>query len=155
MTTKVDKYGFAIRECRRCGGSGRYSYNTIDGDRCYGCGGTGWQHTPKASKAYLAWVAACKAARQPVGADLLPGDLVRDYHAPKSEPFAKVVAVAHDPYEWAGHSNRPDGTRFNIMTGVTIILDDGRIWRHRACSLVRRKRNVPAAPFLAWPGATM
>ena len=27
--------------CGRCGGSGRYSFNQIDGDRCYGCNGTG------------------------------------------------------------------------------------------------------------------
>ena len=27
--------------CPRCGGSGHYSYNQMDGTRCYGCGGTG------------------------------------------------------------------------------------------------------------------
>lgn len=27
--------------CPRCGGSGHYSYNQIDGTRCYGCGGSG------------------------------------------------------------------------------------------------------------------
>lgn len=27
------------RTCGRCGGSGRFSYNQIDGDRCYGCNG--------------------------------------------------------------------------------------------------------------------
>lgn len=27
--------------CGRCGGSGRYSWNQIDGDRCFGCGGSG------------------------------------------------------------------------------------------------------------------
>lgn len=26
-------------ECGRCGGSGRFSYNQVDGDRCYGCNG--------------------------------------------------------------------------------------------------------------------
>jgi hypothetical protein len=25
--------------CSRCGGTGRFSYNQIDGDRCYGCSG--------------------------------------------------------------------------------------------------------------------
>lgn len=29
------------RVCGRCAGSGRYSFNAIDGDRCYGCGGKG------------------------------------------------------------------------------------------------------------------
>ncbi len=27
--------------CGRCGGCGRYSYNQITGDRCFGCNGTG------------------------------------------------------------------------------------------------------------------
>lgn len=27
--------------CPRCGGSGSYSYNPMDGTRCYGCGGSG------------------------------------------------------------------------------------------------------------------
>lgn len=27
--------------CGRCGGSGSYSYNSMDGDRCYGCSGKG------------------------------------------------------------------------------------------------------------------
>ncbi len=29
------------RRCGRCGGSGKYSFNLMDHDRCYGCGGTG------------------------------------------------------------------------------------------------------------------
>ena len=28
-------------KCPRCGGSGHYSYNQMDGTRCYGCGGSG------------------------------------------------------------------------------------------------------------------
>ena len=28
-------------KCPRCGGSGHYSYNQMDGTRCYGCNGTG------------------------------------------------------------------------------------------------------------------
>lgn len=27
--------------CKRCGGSGRYSWNQMDGDKCYGCMGSG------------------------------------------------------------------------------------------------------------------
>lgn len=34
--------GIGVKDvCGRCGGSGRYSFNQIDGDRCYGCGGPG------------------------------------------------------------------------------------------------------------------
>ena len=37
--------------CGRCGGSGRFSYNQIDGDRCYGCSGTGEKLTKRGSVA--------------------------------------------------------------------------------------------------------
>jgi hypothetical protein len=40
--------------CGRCGGSGRYSFNQIDGDRCYGCGGSG-QRLSKRGKAAKAF----------------------------------------------------------------------------------------------------
>ena len=29
-----------VKVCGRCGGSGRYSYNQMDGDRCFGCSGS-------------------------------------------------------------------------------------------------------------------
>lgn len=29
-----------VETCGRCGGTGRYSYNTMDGDRCFGCSGS-------------------------------------------------------------------------------------------------------------------
>lgn len=36
--------------CPRCGGSGSYSYNSFDGTRCYGCGGSG--HVVNTVRAY-------------------------------------------------------------------------------------------------------
>jgi hypothetical protein len=41
--------------CGRCGGSGKFSYNQMDGDRCYGCQGSGVRYTKrgKAAKAFL------------------------------------------------------------------------------------------------------
>lgn len=44
---------FETQACTRCGGSGRYSFNLMHGDRCYGCGGTGTTYTKrgKAAKA--------------------------------------------------------------------------------------------------------
>jgi hypothetical protein len=35
---RIMKAGFTT-VCGRCGGTGHYSYNQIDGTRCYGCGG--------------------------------------------------------------------------------------------------------------------
>jgi len=42
---------FETKSCSRCGGSGRYSFNLMHGDRCYGCAGSGLQHTKRGSAA--------------------------------------------------------------------------------------------------------
>lgn len=42
---------FEHTTCGRCGGCGRYSYNQIDGDRCYGCHGTGFALTRRGNAA--------------------------------------------------------------------------------------------------------
>lgn len=39
------------QDCSRCGGTGRYSYNSMHGDRCYGCSGTGQQIAGKRAAA--------------------------------------------------------------------------------------------------------
>lgn len=43
--------------CTRCGGCGRHSFNLVDGDRCYGCNGRGW-NMPKLTPALVATVRA-------------------------------------------------------------------------------------------------
>lgn len=48
MSSKAPKKtSFETKTCSRCGGSGSYSYNQIDGSRCYGCGGSGLQYTKR------------------------------------------------------------------------------------------------------------
>lgn len=51
MTTKPKILEYERETCGRCGGSGHYSYNQIDGTRCYGCGGTGKRLTKRGSAA--------------------------------------------------------------------------------------------------------
>jgi hypothetical protein len=59
--------------CPRCGGTGKYSYNTMHGDRCYGCGGAGEKYTKRgaAAAAYL------KTLRQVRADSVKPGDKLR------------------------------------------------------------------------------
>lgn len=54
MTTETKNTAIVYERqpCGRCGGSGRYSFNQIDGDRCYGCGGTGQKLTKRGAAAY-------------------------------------------------------------------------------------------------------
>ena len=49
MTTIAMEY--EKETCGRCGGSGQYSYNQIDGSRCYGCGGSGQRLTKRGAAA--------------------------------------------------------------------------------------------------------
>lgn len=42
---------FETETCSRCGGTGRYSFNQMDGDRCYGCGGKGIKLTKRGAAA--------------------------------------------------------------------------------------------------------
>jgi hypothetical protein len=39
--------GFESQTCGRCNGSGHYSFNMMDGTRCYGCGGSGVVYTKR------------------------------------------------------------------------------------------------------------
>lgn len=46
MTVTI-KLPFETVTCSRCGGSGKYSYNMMHGDMCYGCSGIGVKYTKR------------------------------------------------------------------------------------------------------------
>ena len=56
MTTRKPKTAFETEPCSRCGGSGNYSYNAMDGTRCYGCGGCGYKLSKRGSVAKKAFL---------------------------------------------------------------------------------------------------
>lgn len=84
MTTY--KITYETTECGRCGGSGRYSYNTLHGDMCYGCNGKGKQ----LSKAGFAAQTALRAWKNETTAmaagDVTVGMRIRmgDEHRPRT-----------------------------------------------------------------------
>jgi len=47
----VNKIGFEIETCSRCGGSGQYSYNQMTGSRCFKCHGLKHTLTKRGSAA--------------------------------------------------------------------------------------------------------
>ena len=55
MTKPAPNTIFETEVCGRCGGTGNYSYNQVDGTRCFGCGGCGWRRTKRGSAAYVWW----------------------------------------------------------------------------------------------------
>lgn len=74
--------------CGRCGGSGRYSYNMMHGDRCYGCGGAGVKLTKRgrAAQEYLNDLRSVRADEVKVG-DLVLCELL------SSSCFSAVASV--------------------------------------------------------------
>lgn len=87
-------WAIGLREvCGRCGGSGRYSFNQVDGDRCYGCNGVG-ERAAKLTKQVL------EAARVKVAAGELEAarERSRRLRAAKAE-IKPLVAEAEAIYQ--------------------------------------------------------
>lgn len=61
--------------CGRCGGTGHYSFNMMDGTRCYGCGGRGWKLTKRGAAAHAKFMASLKVPAK----DLKLGDRVMEF----------------------------------------------------------------------------
>jgi hypothetical protein len=87
--------------CGRCGGSGHYSYNQIDGTRCYGCGGSGRRYTKRGRAAldYWHWLCSVPASQ------LVDGD--RDLDE-RSGRWGSVTVTANAEDQRSGHILAPD-----------------------------------------------
>ena len=151
---------FPTRCCSRCGGSGRYSYNSMHGDRCYGCNGTGRQLAGKKAGAIAAEVQdRIRRAKEPQISGLAPGDLIR--LTPEGRPthqirnggeWVEVLDVTTILGDTAGWSQRGEtrldrtaqwGVRPAVLIQkhrVSITLVDGRtLIRESGSQMVRRK----------------
>lgn len=84
---------FESKPCGRCGGSGKYSFNQMDGDRCYGCVGTGATLTKRGAAARAFFLASLK---RPAG-EVVVGMQVYDYAGlSASRRWHRVEAVRLD-----------------------------------------------------------
>lgn len=64
---------FEYVTCSRCCGTGKYSFNLMHGDRCYGCSGKGYKLTARGAAACKFYSdSMCKPAKE-----LQVGDVVR------------------------------------------------------------------------------
>lgn len=88
-----DESLFEAKFCGRCGGSGRFSFNLMDGDRCYGCHGSGIQLTArgKAAKAHLI------SLQQIAVSDLQVGMFIFDNEVNK---FLPILEIGTEPCGW-------------------------------------------------------
>lgn len=83
-TETVTRIAYESVECGRCGGSGHYSYNQLDGTRCYGCNGSGYVLTD-AGRAAKGALDAYKAEHFTIDAnELRTGDRFVDHDKPRT-----------------------------------------------------------------------
>lgn len=152
----VDRYGFPLQVCGRCGGSGKHSYNQLHGDVCYGCNGHGVRHTRKAHKEFQAWSYALKRQREAMGDSLQVGDELAILAATgvmstKVVGWHKIVSIEIQDVEcgWS-ISFDEDGIEQRTPTGwvMLITFDDGERIQSSTNAIFRRKGWVDPAPYV-------
>jgi len=99
--------------CSRCGGCGRYSWNPMHGDTCFGCSGTGVQPlNKKIAEIRAEYVAAVREARRPLANALEVGDKVAVYNGQKESSY--------DPERGVLASERMSGKRPGNIEWATV-----------------------------------
>ncbi len=148
------------KPCTRCGGTGHYSYNSVDGTVCYGCSGSGRMFATKAvGKMAVHRRAVMKAAQRPSTENLVVGDKVWvidgrivgptfSDRRPKGGHYVEVTAVAVTPrvVGWSGPDRAP--TCFERY----LTLADGtvhRMWSQILCRLADADAIPTVADYLA------
>lgn len=107
--------------CRRCGGSGQHSWNSVDGNVCYGCSGRGTVRSAAAKKAVAA-LTAWKDERASVAVtDVKAGDVVRLGSFGRGDKFVTVERVEHRDDLYAssgvGETKRETNVRVTLHAG--------------------------------------
>ena len=137
------KEGFPMQVCKRCHGSGRYSFNTITGDRCFGCLGSGKQIAKRASDGYNAYQDYKKSLAKPTVKNLSVGDQIAHDHN------WKVVVSLVETDEVCGELK--SGNNPIVYDYFWIVeLEDGTKLKDNGNLVVRRRvGKYDAQPFLA------
>ena len=87
------KIRFNTQACRRCSGTGKFSWNSADGDRCYGCGGKGKVRTAAAKRAAAALTGWLTENASVSVADVKAGDTIWWSAWPGKAGWAVVESV--------------------------------------------------------------
>lgn len=98
-------------ECSRCGGSGRYSYCQMYGDRCFKCQGKGRTYTKEAQQSRDQVVALRLSLTQKKAADLVVGDVVKHYGTVSS------IEVTQEPCGWYERDGVRVATSYKVFVG--------------------------------------
>ena len=154
--TGTDCHGFPTRTCTRCGGSGHYAFNRLDGTTCYGCSGTGTQYaTKRASAAVAAFRKAQRNAARPQVCDFQAGDVVTfdmtsEARALPTATWRTVAAVTVTPMRCGSSLTGTDESARVFTYYRAVTYTDGTTEVYGATRLaLRRGVIVDPAPFVA------
>lgn len=97
------KITYERETCGRCLGTGKYSYNALHGDRCYGCSGHGTRLTKRGEAASKA-VKAVLGKLEVSATKLRPGNMVRAFEFDADfEGAAEILTIAAEGDYATGH----------------------------------------------------
>jgi hypothetical protein len=131
---KLKDIWFERAPCTRCGGSGKYSFNKRDGDRCFGCHGVGNPLTEWGLRAKKAWDAAKLQHLSVAFEDIVPN---RGYAFLRSRRFTKYITV-HGTHICPLNNvpmvetRRPDGTPVHSQFSAGEVMRQARDDEERA-----------------------
>lgn len=147
VTFQVDRHGFPVERCGRCGGSGTYSFCQMYGDTCFGCSGVGLVYAAKKpAEERAAWRKDLAGVTRARRCEVQAGDRIRELDAPKGSPFRTVAAVAlGEPDGWEKIGSAPQEV---TSWRTTITFDDGTTEESMGSVLVRRAGTVDPSPYV-------
>lgn len=145
QTFHVDRRGWPVETCGRCGGTGRFSYCSMYGDMCFGCSGKSVViGGGKCADIVAEYRDAVARQRNCAGYQLRPGDEARPGNAGKADPYLAVVSV-EDTGKWCGSSRVGDVEETHHYQLVTFA--DGTA-REAGPVMWHRKVTIDRAPYV-------
>jgi hypothetical protein len=136
--------------CARCDGVGMHGSNSVDGDRCYGCGGTGHQYAPEVKRDVVAkFASAQRAAARPQVRQLKVGDSIsRTYTQLADAHFKQVARILVAPQRPTRFEGRGAARRPVAFAAVVDFTDGSRDVVTTDAVYARRGAIVDPAPFV-------
>ena len=145
-TFHVDRRGWPVEVCGRCGGSGRYSYCQMYGDTCFGCSGKCVViGAGKCADIVAEYRAAVSAQRDCAGYQIAPGDEVRSQHAAKGDPYLAVVSVVGTG-RWCSKSRV--GSAPEVVHNRQVVTFADGTSREVGAELWHRRVTIERAPYV-------
>lgn len=148
---------FEAQVCGRCGGCGEYSFNQMDGSRCYGCGGHGIKLTKRglAAQAFFEGLCSLRTDELVTGLKvrILPGPFsgggwatVTEITEEEGGTFAILTDLGRGSYPTCSHQATPADRTWRVAQSAEGRREKAEEAREYEASLTKagtaRKRKV-------------